>query len=85
VARHCDTLLPQARLCGSANAVRIEPDGRLTGEMFDGVGLTAALDEAGFAIAGRRVLLVGAGGAARSIAFMLVDAGADLVIANRNL
>jgi len=86
IARHCNTLLPQARLCGSANAVRIEADGRLTGEMFDGVGLKAALDEAGFAIAGRRVLLVGAGGAARSIAFMLAHAGAaELVIANRNV
>lgn len=84
VARHCDTLLPQARLCGSANAVRIEADGKLTGEMFDGIGLKAALDEAGFGIAGRRVLLVGAGGAARSIAFMLAHEGAVLTIANRN-
>lgn len=84
VARHCDMLWPQARLCGSANAVRIEADGTLTGEMFDGIGLKAALDEAGFAIAGRRALLVGAGGAARSIAFMLAHEGAVLTIANRN-
>ena len=36
-ARLCDALLPKAQACGAVNAVRIDPDGRLIGEIFDGV------------------------------------------------
>lgn len=86
IARLCDTLGREARLCGSANVARIESDGRMVGDMFDGAGLVAAMRAEGFAIDGRRVLMLGAGGAARSIAVSFLLAGArELVIHNRTM
>jgi hypothetical protein len=58
----CDVLLPNARACGVVNAVRIEPDGRLIGETFDGVGMVKAIAAQRILDANTRVLLVGAGG-----------------------
>ena len=75
---------PQARLTGSANCVRIEAGGRLTGEMFDGQGLLRAAAANGIASAGKRMLLLGAGGAARAIAFAAVHEGvASIEVFNR--
>jgi shikimate dehydrogenase len=54
--------------------------------MFDGIGFATGLERAGIDIKGRRVYLVGAGGAANAIAFALADAGvAELTLANRTV
>lgn len=80
----CDELGPAARRIGAVNAVRREADGRLVGEMFDGIGFVAGLRGQGHEPAGRRALLLGAGGAASAIAFALAEAGvAELTVANR--
>jgi len=79
-----DELGAQASVVGAVNVIRREPDGRLVGDMFDGLGFVAGLRGAGHEPAGRRTLLIGAGGTARAIAFALADAGvSELVIANR--
>lgn len=79
-----DELTPMARLCGATNVIRREADGRLTGGQFDGIGLVQSLLSAGHDVAGARVLLSGAGGTARAVAFALADAGVGrLEIANR--
>ena len=44
------------------NGVRIDPDGRLIGETFDGIGMIKAIGEQRELDANTRVLLVGAGG-----------------------
>jgi len=83
--RHCVAATPEARLSGAANAARIEPDGSLAAAAFDGPGLLAAAAGAGIGISGRRVLLLGAGGAARCIAVSILLAGAAaLTVHNRN-
>lgn len=80
----CDALEPEAAAVGAVNAVRREPDGRLTGAMFDGLGLVEGLRRSGIDPAGHRALLVGAGGAASAVAFALARAGVSrLTIANR--
>lgn len=61
---------------GAVNALRREADGTWSGEMFDGAGLVRAIDERGQKVAGRRVRLIGAGGAGSAIAFALAVAGA---------
>ena len=61
-AELCDELLPNAQACGVVNGVRIDPDGRLIGETFDGIGLIKAIGEQRELDANTRVLLVGAGG-----------------------
>lgn len=81
----CDTLSPTARSLGVVNAARRDADGRLHGAMFDGDGFVAGLAAEGHAIAGRRALLIGAGGAATGIADALLRAGvAELAILNRS-
>ena len=58
----CDRL---GRSAGAVNAARRRADGMLEGALFDGVGFTKALDHFGIAIPGRKVLVVGVGGAPR--------------------
>ncbi|NYZ17641.1 shikimate dehydrogenase [Azospirillum sp. RWY-5-1] len=68
-----------AGLVGALNALRREADGSWTGDMFDGVGLVRAVAATGASVAGRRVKLLGAGGAGSAIAYALADAGAASV------
>lgn len=70
---------------GAANTLGFEGDGRRWADNTDGVGLTRDLrDNHGVALDARRVLLVGAGGAARGVITALLAAGPQcLVIANR--
>lgn len=82
--RLCDEVSDAARAMGAANTFRREPDGRLVGDMFDGLGFVEGLKAEGNDPAGKSVLLVGAGGAAAAIAYALTQAGiARLTIANR--
>jgi shikimate dehydrogenase len=80
-----DRLTPEAKLIGAVNTVEIKRN-RLIGHNTDGRGFTWAFrDETGRSVAGQRVLLIGAGGAARAVAFQLVlDGVRTLLIANRS-
>ena len=78
-----DRLDDSARLCGAVNTVRVE-DGQLVGCSTDGNGLVAALESKGAVIADAHVVMLGAGGAARSVAAALVRAGArQVAVCNR--
>ena len=57
--------------------MRRAADGTWYGDMFDGLGFVEAMRKAGTDPAGRRVLLVGAGGAGSAIAHAIVQAGAS--------
>jgi shikimate dehydrogenase len=84
VLKHLDGATERAAQVGAANFVRRAADGRLTGDNVDGIGFTAGLARNGIAVAGRRVLQIGAGGAGRAIAFALAEAGAaEITLANR--
>ncbi|WP_291184882.1 shikimate dehydrogenase [Dokdonella sp.] len=80
----CADLSERARRAGSVNTLIRVGDG-WHGDSTDGAGLLRDLRERhGFDSCGRRVLLLGAGGAARAAAFAFADAGAsELAIANR--
>lgn len=85
MAKLCHALGPAAQRIGAVNCVRVEPGGRLVGEMFDGVGFIGSARQAGMALKGRRALVLGAGGAGRAVAFALAEEGvARLSIFNRN-
>lgn len=79
----CDELSPDAAALQSVNTVTVLPDGRTAGDSTDGPGFLRALTEAGIEPAGRSVLLLGAGGAARAVAWSLGGAGARVVVAAR--
>ena len=79
-----DEVTAEVRQVGACNVVRREDDGRLVGTMYDGEGFVAGLRRAGHDPAGARVLLAGAGGAARAMAHALARHGvAALTIQNR--
>ena len=84
-ATQCDTLSERARRAGSVNTL-IRDGNHWHGDSTDGAGLLRDLrGRHDCEPRGQRCLLLGAGGAARAVAFALADAGiADLVIANRS-
>ena len=85
VIEHLDELSPEARAIGAVNTVRIEA-GKKIGENTDGKGfLRGVRTDAGTDPKGKRVVMLGAGGAARAIGTELVLAGAaDLLVVNRS-
>lgn len=81
-----DELTPEATRCAASNVVRRDDDGRLVGTQMDGPGFGWSLSGAGHEVAGGRVLIAGAGGTARAIAFELADRGVrHLHLTNRTI
>jgi len=78
--------LERARLAGATNALKFEGD-RILADNFDGVGLVNDIQRnLGVELAGRRVLLLGAGGAARGAMLpFLAQRPATLVVVNRSI
>ena len=70
-----DDIGPLAAACGAANALVPLGDGRWQADMFDGVGLLKALEQRQVSIAGRKTLVVGAGGAGAAIVAALRTLG----------
>jgi shikimate dehydrogenase len=85
VMRFLDGTSPVARAAGAANTLVVHADGTVWGDNTDGAGFLADLRAHGVEVTGRQILLLGAGGAARSVAHALADAGAGIAIANRTL
>ena len=70
----CDELSPAAREIGAVNCLRFDGD-RIVGHNTDEGGFVDGLAAAGFAPRGQRAVLLGAGGAARAVAYGLRAAG----------
>jgi len=86
VMRHLDKVDKAARLIGAVNTI-VNRGGVLTGYNTDGEGYLKSLsDETGFSPKGKTALILGSGGAARSIAVTLAMKGVGrIVIANRTI
>lgn len=82
-----DELTPRARRAQAVNTLALSKAGGLLGDNTDGAGLARdLLNNQRVTIAGRRLLLLGAGGAARGVLAPLLGLRpSELVIANRNL
>jgi shikimate dehydrogenase len=85
-AAACGSLSERAKFAAAVNTITIR-DGELSGENTDGAGLLQDLEKnLGLRLTGARILMLGAGGAARGVVMPLVARGARLiVIANRDL
>ena len=83
--RLCDRLSARAELAGAVNTLSFA-DGEIVGDNTDGAGLVRDIvTNLGVALAGRRVLLLGAGGAARGVIEPLLgERPQSLTIANRS-
>lgn len=85
--RLCDIRTPRAERAGAVNMLSRLEDGRLQGDNTDGEGLVRdLLHNCGIPLKGARIVLLGAGGAARGVIEPLLEQHpASLVIANRTL
>ncbi len=77
-----DVIDPLAARIGAVNTVRREADGTLTGFNTDAAGIAGPL-QTRLTLRGARILVLGAGGAARAAAFACVGEGAEVSILNR--
>ncbi len=74
---------PLAEKIGAINTVIFEKAGEIAGYNTDGLGAKKALQEAAVEIEGSKIVVAGAGGAARAISFQLAADGAEITIINR--
>lgn len=84
VAAAVDEVDPAAAALGSVNTVVLRSDGSTFGATTDGTGFVESIRSSGVGLVAARVVVLGAGGAARSIVDALGRAGvADIAIVNR--
>jgi len=67
---------------GAVNTIK-NFNGRLIGYNTDGVGALKALEKNGIRLSGKKVVVLGAGGAGRAISYALISEAEELVILNR--
>lgn len=83
IGQYLDHLSPAAELCGAVNTV-VNDNGVLTGHITDGVGYMRALKDNNIDVIGKKMTIVGAGGAATAIEIQAaLDGVKELSIFNR--
>lgn len=82
VMRYLDEIDPLAKDIGAVNTV-VNRNGVLVGYNTDGLGGLKALEEEDATLRGKKVVLLGAGGAARALSFCIAPLADSLVILNR--
>lgn len=78
-----DELTERASLAGAVNTVKRLEEGRLLGDNTDGIGLLSDLERLDMIKPGARVLLIGAGGAARGVLLPLLSLDCSVTLTNR--
>ena len=78
VAKHMDELSPAARIIGAVNTI-VNEDGKLVGHITDGVGFVRNLKEHGVDVKGKKMVVLGAGGAATAIQVQCALDGAESI------
>lgn len=83
---YADSLTERARLAGAVNTLKKLDDGLILGDNTDGEGLVQDLLQHNITLVGKRILLIGAGGAARGVILpLLAQQPSTLVVTNRTL
>ena len=83
VHKYLDKLSPAAEMCGAVNTI-VNEDGVLTGHITDGTGYMMSLKDNGVDVIGKKMTIVGAGGAATAIEIQAaLDGVTEISIFNR--
>jgi len=79
-------LTPRAQCAGAVNTLALQADGSILGDNTDGIGMVHDMHNLGWELQGKRILVLGAGGAVRGIMQpVLAEHPEQVVIANRTL
>lgn len=84
IMQYLDEIDPSAIEYGAVNTVKVI-DNKLIGYNTDGIGFIKSIENVNVNLKGKKVLLLGAGGAAKVIASEIIKLGGNLTIANRNI
>ena len=80
----CQDLSERARLAGAVNTLYLDQQGQLCGDNTDGLGLVSDLIQQGVELAGKNILIIGAGGAVKGVIQpILSEMPACLTLSNR--
>ena len=83
VIKYLDEVTPAAQLIGACNTVTVSEDGKMTGHNTDGIGFTRNLHEHGVELKGKKMVVLGTGGAATAICVQsALDGAAEISIFN---
>jgi shikimate dehydrogenase len=82
IMKYLDEIEPFAKKIASVNTIK-NKEGYLIGRNTDGVAAMKALSDVGYKIAGKNILILGAGGASRAIVYMIAQNANKIVIINR--
>jgi len=85
IIKHLDGLTEEAEMISAVNTV-FRKDNKLLGHNTDGIGCIRALEEAGVKVHDKKILILGSGGAARAVSFLLAMNGVkDITILDLNV
>lgn len=84
VIPYCTILSPTAQKLGAVNTIVRRADGTLLGHNTDYFGFQSMLEESGLSVSGKKVLVLGSGGASNTAAAVLSEAGAKVIVVSRN-
>lgn len=79
-----DALSPMAKRMGAVNTIVRRPDGMLFGHNTDYFGFSSMVARSGISVGGKKVLVLGSGGASNTAVKVLEDLGAKVIIISRS-
>lgn len=83
VIPYCDELSPAAKRLGAVNTLVRRPDGKLVGHNTDYFGFASMVQHSGLSPRGKKVLVLGSGGASNTVVAVLEELGAKPVVISR--
>ena len=84
VIPYCDELSERAAKLGAVNTLVRRADGKLVGHNTDYFGFQSLLTRSGLCVAGKKVLVLGSGGASATAVAVLSEQGANVIVISRN-
>lgn len=85
IMKYCDELSPAAQAIGAVNTVVRRPDGTLFGDNTDYFGFAYMLDTLNADVVGKKAVILGGGGASKTVQAVLRERGAEVVVVDLDL
>lgn len=84
VIAYLDELSPIARRLGAVNTIVRRPDGSLIGHNTDYFGFRSMVEKSGLCVSGKKVLVLGSGGASNTAVAVMRELGASVIVISRS-